>query len=260
MKYLKIWYYFFKENLYYWHSILVRSVFLILLCILIYTLVGMWVNFDANAIIWGIKFQNYIWYIWVWELVVMWALSKSFFNEIISGEVINYLTRPINFLYLFWWKILWAKLVMVFILGVFSFPIILILNKIHFPVFNPMIFLAVFFIGISISVLIDTIVFLFAFWLENAMFLRLIFQKVYFIFWWLFFPLSIYPDILQKIGNSLPFQYALQLPAKYFTSWNIDFLFVNNWIFIISSWFLVLILVNFLLYNKMIKKLEINGW
>ncbi len=259
MKYLKIWYYFFKENLYYWNSILARSIFLILLCVLITTLVWMWVNFEKNAIIWWIEYQNYIWYIWVSELVVMWALSKKFFNEIISWEVVNYLTRPIKFLYFFWWKILGSKLVMSFVLWIFSFPIILIINHFQLPHTHPIIFLIIFLIWISISVLIDTIVFLFSFWVENAMFLRLIFQKVYFILWWLFFPLAIYPTWLKNIWETLPFQYAIQLPAKFFVNWKMNFLLEKNWIFILFAWFVILIWINFLLYQKIIKKLEING-
>jgi ABC-2 type transport system permease protein len=259
MKYIKLWYYFFKENLYYWDSILARSIFLILLCIIVYTLIGMWVNFNPDAIVWWVKYENYIWYIWIWELVVMGALKKSFFNEILSWEVINYLIRPISFLYLFWWKILGSKLVMTFILGIFSFPIILILNNFNFPSFNLIIFIFIFFLWLSISVFIDTIIFLFAFWLENIVFLRLIFQKIYFIFWWLFFPLSIYPAFLQQIANLLPFQYALQMPAKYFTTWNINFLFENNGFYVVFVWFLILIIINFFLYSHMIRKLELNG-
>ena len=145
------------------------------------------------------------------------------------------------------------------ILWVFSFPIILILNKFKFPHTNPVIFLIIFLVWISISVLIDTVVFLFSFWVENAMFLRLIFQKTYFILWWLFFPLAIYPTWLKNIWESLPFQYAIQIPAKFFVEWKIIFLFENNWFFILLTWFIVLIFINFLLYWKMIKKLEING-
>ena len=254
MKYLKIWYYFFKENLYYWNSMVARSIFLILLCILLTTLVWMWLNFDSNAVVWWIKFENYIWYIWVTELIIMSSLSKKFFTEILSWEVINYLTRPINFLYLFWWKILGSKIVMVWILAIVSFPIILVVNHFNFPSFNPILFIIAFLIWISISVFIDTIVFLSAFWLENAMFLRLIFQKIYFIFWWLFFPLSIYPYYLKIIWENLPFQYALQFPAKIFVTNNIIFDDFYKLIF----WFIFLIILNFILYWKMIKKLEIN--
>jgi len=259
MKYLKIGYYFFKENLYYWHSILARSIFLVLLCLLIYTLVWMWVNFQENTIIWWIEYKNYIWYIWVSELVIMWTLSKNFFNEIISGEVINYLTKPIHFLYFFWWKILWSKLVMALVLWIFSFPIILLLNHFNLPSTNPILFFMIFFIWISISVFIDTIVFLMSFWLENAMFLRIIFQKVYFILGGLFFSLAIYPTWLKNIWEALPFKYALQLPAKYFTNWDLNFIFENNGIIILVSWFMILIIINFILYWKMLQKLEVNG-
>ena len=258
MKYIKIAYYFFKENLYYWQSILARSIFLILLCVLITTLVWVGINFQ-NIQIWWISFSNYMWYIWITELVILSSLGRNFFQEIISWEVINYLLRPINFLFLFWWKIFGAKLVMIWILAIFSFPIILILNHFNFPDFNLFIFLVVFICWISISVLIDTFSILLAFWIENTSFLRLIIQKFYFIFWWLFFPLEIYPLFLKTIADSLPFKFALQLPAKYFASWNIEFLFKNNQILLLIIWFIALIVLNFLLFNKLKKVLQING-
>jgi ABC-type uncharacterized transport system permease subunit len=107
--------------------------------------------------------------------------------------------------------------------------------------------------------LIDTFSILLAFWIENTSFLRLIIQKFYFIFWWLFFPLEIYPWFLKIIADSLPFKFALQLPAKYFASWNIEFLFKNNQILLLIIWFIALIVLNFLLFNKLKKVLQING-
>ena len=258
-KYFKIWYYFVKENFYRWQAILARSIFLILLCVIITTLVWAWVNFNELARIWWVELRYYIWYIWVAEIIVLSALSYDWFKEILSWNVSVYLAKPLNFLYFFWWKIIWGKIVMILILTVFSFPIILFINKFNllWPNFVPLILILPFIL--FLSTLIDAVAVLLSFWLEKAVFVRLIIQKMYFVFWWLFFPISIYPKWVQIIVWWLPFAYTINLPAKVFASNNLSFLFKDLLLFKLMVWIWVFVVLNLVLYKMMIRRLEVNG-
>ena len=259
LKYFKIWYYFVKENLYYWQSILARSIFLILLCIIITTLVWVGVNFNELANVWWVEFKYYIWYIWVAEIIVLSTLSYDWFEEILAWNVSVYLAKPLDFLYFFWWKIIWWKIIMILILALFSFPIILAINKFNLLWLNFVPLILILPLVLFLSTLIDAIAVLISFWLEKAIFVGLIVQKMYFVFWWLFFPISIYPKWAQVIAWWLPFAYIVNLPAKVFTSEDLSFL-IKDFIFVkLIVWILVLIVLNIVLYKMMIKRIEING-
>jgi ABC-2 type transport system permease protein len=63
----------------------------------------------------------------------------------------------------------------------------------------------------------------FAFILEDSTFIRLMINKLYFVFGGLFFPLDIYPQRMQTISSYLPFKYYLYAPAKFFTTGDVSF-------------------------------------
>ncbi|MDR0282713.1 MAG: hypothetical protein LBI53_05490 [Candidatus Peribacteria bacterium] len=71
--------------------------------------------------------------------------------------------------------------------------------------------------------MISLMIALFAFMLEDSTFIRLLINKLYFIFGGLFFPLDIYPKRMQIIAEFFPFKYYLYAPAKFFTTGDVQF-------------------------------------
>jgi ABC-2 type transport system permease protein len=103
---------------------------------------------------------------------------------------------------------------------------------------------------------VSLIISLFAFILEDSTFIRLSINKLYFIFWWVFFPISIYPIRMQKISSWLPFQYYVYWPAKFFSTWDLNFLLSYLPFQIIRL--IILMLIVKLIYKKMVRNVEIN--
>jgi ABC-2 type transport system permease protein len=105
--------------------------------------------------------------------------------------------------------------------------------------------------------LVSLVIALIAFAMEDSTFVRLFINKLYFIFWWLFFPLDIYPVWLKNISQFLPFQYYLYAPAKFFTTWDINFFL--QYFPLQLMWLVILFAIVFLMYESVVRRLEING-
>jgi ABC-2 type transport system permease protein len=112
-------------------------------------------------------------------------------------------------------------------------------------------------IGICMLSLVSLIIALLAFILEDSSFIRLLINKLYFIFGWVFFPVDIYPVWMQSISKFMPFQYYVYWPAKFFTTGDISFLW--SYLPYQIMWLVLLVVIVKLIYRKMLRNVEING-
>ena len=260
LKYVRIWFYFLKEVFYYSYMLLIDNIHLLIFVFII----PMLVTFGARAkwidtISW-IEIWMYAWYIFVAELVMTNWRDKSMIEEIKWWSIVTYLNKPISFIWYYFSQWFFKNLLNIVTVAIGSWAIIFfVLWKFpRFWVWKFCLFLITMLMGIWMLSLVGLIIALFAFILEDSSFIRLLINKLYFIFGWVFFPIDIYPVRMQSVSKFMPFQYYIYWPAKFFTTWDTSFL----WSYLPYQLLrlIILILIVKLIYRKMLRNVEINWW
>jgi ABC-type uncharacterized transport system permease subunit len=260
LKYVKIWFYFLKEIFYYAYMLLIDNIHLLVFVFIIPLLV----RFGANSawidnISW-IEIWMYARYIFIAELVMTNWRDKNMIDEIKWWSIVTYLNKPISFIWYYFSQWFFKNLLNILAVWLGSWIIIFFFLW-RFPRFwigKFVLFLLTMWIWICMLSLVSLIIALFAFVLEDSSFIRLLINKLYFIFGWVFFPVDIYPVRMQSIWKFMPFQYYVYGPAKFFTTWDINFLLSYLPYQILRL--IILILIVKLIYKKMLRSVEINWW
>ena len=245
LKYVKIWFYFLKEIFFYIYIIFLENIHLLMFVFIIPLLV----TFGANAkwidnISW-IPIWMYTWYIFVAELIMINRKDTNMIEEIKGWSIVTYLNKPISFIWYYFSQWFFKNLLNIVVISIMSGTVIFIFLWV-FPRF-----------WLCMLSLVSLIIALFAFILEDSSFIRLFINKLYFIFGWVFFPISIYPIRMQNISKFLPFQYYVYWPAKFFSTWDSEFL-LSYLPFQILRLILLIVIVR-IIYKRMLRNVEING-
>ena len=220
LKYIKIWFYFLKEIFFYSYMLVLNNIHLLFLIFVLTTLTLYWAHSKGVDNIWGISLALYARYVFITELVMINRKDQNMIDEIKSWSIITFLTKPISFVWFY--------------------------------------FSQTYFIWIWLLSLISLMIALFAFIMEDSTFIRLLINKLYFIFWGLFFPLDIYPTWMKNIAEFFPFKYFLYAPAKFFTTW--DMSFFRSYIPLQIMWLVIMFGVIYFMYSRVVRRLEINWW
>lgn len=260
LKYIKIWFYFLKEIFFYIYIIFLENIHLLMFVFIIHLLV----TFGANAkwidnISW-ISLWMYAWYIFIAELIMINRKDTNMIEEIKGWSIVTYLNKPISFIWYYFSQWFFKNLLNIVVIWIMSWVItfIFLWDFPRFWVWKMALFLITMLIWICMLSLVSLIIALFAFILEDSSFIRLTINKLYFIFGWVFFPISIYPIRMQNVSKFLPFQYYVYWPAKFFTTWDINFLL--SYIPYQILRLIILVIIVRLIYRKMLRSVEINGW
>ena len=260
LKYIKIWFYFTKEIFYYMYMLAISNIHLLVFVFIIPMLVSFWVKSQWLDNISWIQIWMYSWYIFIAELVMTNRRDRNMIDEIKWWSVITYLNKPISFIWYYFSQWFFRNLLNITTVWIMSWSVIfLILWKFpRFGIWEFVLFLLTMLIWICMLSLVSLIIALFAFILEDSSFIRMLINKLYFIFWWVFFPIDIYPIWMQNISSFMPFQYYVYWPAKFFTTWDTNFLL--SYLPYQVLWLIMLILIVMLIYKRMLRNVEINGW
>ena len=258
IKYIKIGFYFLKETFYYSYMIIIHNIHLLIFVLIIPLLVTYGVkSIWENQIAW-IPIEMYARYIFVAELIMTNRNNRDMNREIKWWSIVTYLNKPISFIWYYFSQTFFKNLINIILVWIISW-IITFLVLWWFPrfwIWKMILFLISMLIWIWMLSFVSLIISLFAFILEDSTFIRLSINKLYFIFWWVFFPISIYPIRMQKISSWLPFQYYVYWPAKFFSTWDLNFLLSYLPFQIIRL--IILMLIVKLIYKKMVRNVEIN--
>ncbi len=259
LKYIKIWFYFVKEIFYYSYLLVLSNIHLLFLIFVLTSLAifgahAKWIDDIA-----GIQIWFYAWYVFITEIVMTNWKDQTLVDDVKSWSIIMYLNKPVNFIWLYFSQTYFKNLINILIVWIFCGIIIFVFlwTFPRFWIIEFVLFILSFLIGIWMLSLVSLMIAMFAFMLEDSTFVRLFINKLYFIFGWLFFPLDIYPDWLRTISRFLPFEYYLYAPAKFFTTGDINFFW--NYFPVQIAWFLWLFWIIFFMYNRAVRRLEING-
>lgn len=260
LKYVRIWFYFLKEVFYYLYMLIINNIHLLIFVFIIPMLVTFWANAKwINNISW-IDIWMYAWYIFISELIMTNRRDRDMIEEIKGWSIVTYLNKPISFIWYYFSQWFFRNLLNIITVAIGSW-IVIFLVLWAFPrfwIWKFCLFLITMLIWIWMLSLVGLIIALFAFILEDSSFIRLLINKLYFIFGWVFFPISIYPIRMQDISKFLPFQYYVYWPAKFFSTWDLEF-FMSYLPYQILRLVLLIIIVK-LIYKRMLRNVEINGW
>lgn len=259
LKYVKIWFYFLKEVFYYLYMLLISNIHLLIFVFIIPMLVAFGAKAKWIDTISWIDIWMYAWYIFIAELIVTNRRDRDMIEEIKWWSIVTYLNKPISFIGYYFSQWFFKNLLNVITVGLGSWLVIfLVLWK--FPRFwigNFVLFLITMVLWIGMLSLVSLIIALLAFVLEDSSFIRLLINKLYFIFGWVFFPVDIYPVRMQNIWKIFPFQYYVYWPAKFFATWDLNF-FISYFPYQVIR-LVILIFIVKLIYSKLLRKVEING-
>ena len=242
------------------YMLLISNIHLLIFVFIIPMLVAFGANAKGiNKISW-IDIWMYAWYIFIAELIMTNRRDRDMIEEIKWWSIVTYLNKPISFVWYYFSQWFFKNILNILAVWIWSWIIIfLVLGR--FPRFgfgNFALFLVTMTIWICMLSLVSLIIALLAFVLEDSSFIRLLINKLYFIFGWVFFPVDIYPVWMQNISKFMPFQYYVYWPAKFFTTWDVNFLLSYLPYQVLRL--VILIVIVRLIYRKMLRNVEINGW
>lgn len=218
--------------------------------------------YDKNNIIAGYTLNQMIWYVAITEIV--WAVIRArsikneFSNEIKSGKIAYSLNKPFNYIYYLLFKNTGETIINLVIystVGIFlSYIIIGGLPTFTF-ISLPFIIITVFF-AYLINVFIYIFISLFAFWFEDVTPFFWIYEKLILVIGVLF-PIEIFPASIQPLIKFSPIYTTTYAPAKMVVDFSYK-TFFNIFSFQLV-YLIVFIILSFVVYNKGVKKLSVNG-
>jgi ABC-2 type transport system permease protein len=260
-KYLQVMKTTFNDSIQYASSLLFRFVgFAIMMAVLI----SLW-NFiysDPGSTISGYTLSQMIWYLLLAEVITFGSGSSvatdDIRNCIKSGNIAYQVVKPYNYIVYTIFKYIADTLIrfvmfliVAVVLGLIFAGPIQGFNLITFIAAAPVYFLAVLLTG-SIRILIS----ISSFWVEDSKPFQNVFNKFVLIFG-VFFPLEMFPKVIQTIIKLSPIYGVSYGPAKLVIDFNLS-IFSSTLISQLISLLIVYILIA-IVYRRGVKKLNVNG-
>lgn len=258
-KYLYIFKYTFINELSYFSKVVFRVVSYFLHIFVFY---NVWKYiYEDNNTIGGFSMNQMMWYLIIAELFMMGVsrvAKERPIQEIKSGSITYIMTKPYSYVGYIFVSYLAEGFVRLIIMIPTSilFGYIFVGSLESFEAKYFLFMLISFILAYSINGLIQLLISLFAFFIEDATPLHWLYNKLILIFG-VFFPIDIMPSILQGILKYTPAYVITYGPTKLIVDFD---LFTATKILIAQVIYLivVLILVN-MIYRKGVKKLNVNG-
>lgn len=248
-----------RNHLAYIADFLMRSVFLI---VIMYIFIQLWQTTyegEGAETIAGYSFEQLIWYILFAEALTLAfpSLTTRVEEEVKNGEVGYRLTKPYSYVGYHYAAYvgevavrLAVNLAVGFALGcaVFGWPSL---------GFGWVGFLWMAAGGITVNFLLNMLLALCAFWVEETRGLEFVYHKLLFTVGGMLMPLELFPGALQDICRWLPFQTVLYFPAKAAVRW--DSVEPAYMMAVQGFWIAALAGSVLLVYRLAVRKLNVNG-
>ncbi len=249
-----------KENLYYRFD-LILYIFNFIVEITVYVFIWLAI-YNNTGISNGMTLQEITtYYILVVSLdpIISWGINDSMGVAIREGEVLRELLNPISY-FKYYFGIRLGELQEAGIVGIITFIICIMLFGVMLPqgILNLIFFLIVIALSILIVYFFELILGMSAFYTDSIWGVEIFKRSVITIFSGMLAPLTMFPEVLQKMANILPFKDCIYTPINiYFGKLsNIEIL---QTILKQGIWILILYIIARLIFKKAIKKITING-
>jgi len=186
-------------------------------------------------------------------------ISRLIMADVQSGNVEVFLSKPVSYLtYKIWWALGLGFYSFVFIsfLGFFVLALIIgIPESMTISVFIPTLVLE-FILTTILTIIIYSIVGLFAFWVEDINPIFWIVDKFVMILGGSYLPIALFPSLMYKIAIYSPFGASMFISHIVYDSWRTDWYKLMG---IQVIWIIILGLVMVWLFKKAKKNVSVNG-
>jgi ABC-2 type transport system permease protein len=248
-----------KNHVAYIMDFLLRTVFFI---IIIYIFIQLWTatyHGEGSTRIAGFTLGQIIWYLIFTEAMTLAkpSLSYRIEEEVKSGDVGYRLVRPVNYIgfhYVSYIGEVYFRLLINLAVGVLLGVLVLGLPSFGWGWAG---FLALTLGGFTVNFLLNMMLALCAFWVEETRGLEFVYNKLLFTVGGMLMPLEVFPDRLQRVCVWLPFQTVLYFPAKAAVAFQAGDL--PRMLGIQCFWIALLTVGVAAIYRKGVKKLNVNG-
>ncbi|MFD0715169.1 ABC transporter permease [Paenibacillus sp. GCM10027626] len=248
-----------QQQLAYKTAFVLRASFLLLI---LYVFVQLWTaaySGDTERLIAGFSLKQIIWYLVFTEALTMASpqLCIRIEEEVKKGEIAVRLIRPLSYIGFHYTTYMAEALFRFFIhLAAGSAIAWCFVGAPSFGL-GWANYLALSAGALTVAFLLNAIVALCAFWIEETRGLEFVLQKLNFTVGGMLLPIDLMPEWLQQICAWLPFQAVLYLPARAAVAVQDSSLL--HFLAIQCIWIVVLAIAVMAIYRKGVKKLHVNG-
>lgn len=249
----------FLNNIFYFSDFFFRALFILLI---LFIFLGIWktIYSDTTKVIEGFTIVMMIWYLLLTESIVSstTSLVREVNKEIQSGDIAYQLNKPYSYIFYHLAKTLSYRIIsfsVIFILG--AILVYFMVGPLSFNWVNLPWIIIVCLMALILDFFIVMPLALLAFWFEDTIAFRWIYEKFLFTIGGMLLPLEMFPKWLAQISLVLPFSFIVYYPAKLFVDFNL-----NNFIQVILSqagYILLFSLITYLVYHIGVRRLNING-
>lgn len=249
-----------KQGLYYRFDLLLY-IFNFIVEITVYVFIWLAIYNNGGQILDMSFKQVTTYYILVVSLnpIISWGVNEIMGDSIREGEILRELLSPISY-FNYYFGIRLGELIESTIVGILTF----IICSLLFGVLPPSNFLNFIFFTIVICLAVLVVYFFeliigsMAFYTNTVWGIEVFKRAILTVFSGMIAPISLFPEILQKIANFLPFKHCIYTPISiYFGELNnIEILQI---IFKQFIWIFILYIIAKILFNKAVKNVTVNG-
>ena len=249
-----------NENLYYRFD-LILYIFNFIVQITVYVFIWLAIYNNGNEIL-GMSFEQVTtYYILVVSLspIINWGVNEILGNSIREGEILRELLNPISY-FSYYFGIRIGELIESVIVGIITFGICALLFGVLLPsgILNFLAFIVLICLAVTVVYFFEIIIAMIAFYTNSIWGIEIFKRSILSIFSGMIAPITLFPEILQKTANFLPFKDCIYTPISiYFGELsNIEILQV---MLRQSIWIAILYIIAKVVFNKAVKNLTING-
>jgi ABC-2 type transport system permease protein len=248
-----------KNHLAYVMDFLIRTIFLLIILYIFIQLWGVAFHGEGTASIAGYSYEQIIWYLIFAEALTMAfpSLAAKVEEEVKSGDVGYRLSRPVSYVGFHYasyiGEVAFRLLVNILVGGMLGIAVF----GIPYFGWGWLGFIIIALGAMTVNFLLNMIVALCAFWVEETRGLEFVYHKLLFTIGGMLMPIEIFPVWLQKICVWLPFQAVLYFSAK--TAVDFDVLMWVRMIGIQLIWIVLLTFFVVWMYDRGVRKLNVNG-
>jgi len=248
-----------RQQLAYKSDFVIRSLFLLLI---LYVFTQLWsaaYEGDTERVISGFTLKQIIWYLVFTEALTMAvpSLCLRIEEEVKNGEIAIRLIRPMSYVGYHYISYLAES--------VFRFIVHLLIGSliawpfVGAPSFGMgwLGFLSLSFGALTLAFLLNAVVALTAFWVEETRGMEFVLHKLQFTVGGMLLPIDLMPDWLQRICAWLPFQAVLYFPAR--TAVNYESAPILQQFLIQGAWIVAMAAAVLFIYRRGVRKLHVNG-
>jgi ABC-2 type transport system permease protein len=223
MKYLAIARTRLMGTLMYDRDIVVRSAFMLVAMLIFVQLWTTTFTSTNQSVVQGFTLRELVWYLVITELVTLSTprIAQTIDTEVRSGDIAYALSRPYSYP-LYHLASFWGETLVRLPTNALAGAVVALL-AVGPPPTGPAALLATLFLGagaITLRGIIDILIGLCAFWVEDTQPIEWISSKFVLTIGGLFLPLDLFPDWLATIARGLPFASIAYAPARAFV--NVD--------------------------------------